>query len=458
MLAIHRNEDVALDSSLRRYLEQGIDSLCNDDPAIADLLEAEHQRQMRTLSLVASCGGTHPSVLATTGASIVNVTAEGYPGRRYHAGCTFVDKAERLAIQRACTAFRARFANVQPHCASFANHTVMACFLKPGDPILGLALDQGGHLTHGTSVNLSGRLYDARHYGIDAQGRVDYAQMRDIAHAHRPRMIVCGTTSCTRTIDFDRIREIADEVGALVLADVTHIAGLIVAGLHPSSIDAAHFTTTCTFKQLYGPRGGLILMGRDADRPSDDGKRTLSQRIQSAVFPMMQGSPEVHTIAAKAVALGRTQGPAFAERAERILANARTLATDLVARGYEVIGGGTDNHIVLFRVPEGITGEIAERALESCGILVNKNKIPADARSARTASGIRLGTNTVSLRGMGPAEMHDCAELIDEVVRATTIGADGAFSLDGTTRASVERRVQALCAAHPLPYAAMANA
>ncbi|WP_372422065.1 serine hydroxymethyltransferase [Salinarimonas chemoclinalis] len=451
-------DETGLDSSLARYLAQGIDSLHDDDPAIFELLEAEHQRQMRTLSLVASVGGTHPSVMATTGASIVNVTAEGYPGNRYHAGCTFVDEAERLAIARACEAFGARYANVQAHCASFANHTVMACFLKPGDPILGLALDQGGHLTHGSPVNLSGRIYDVRHYGIDAQGRVDYAQMREIAHEHRPKLIVCGTTSCTRAIDFDRIRAIADEVGALVLADVTHIAGLIVAGLHPNSIDAAHFTTTCTFKQLYGPRGGLILMGRDADTPSDDGKRTLSQRIQSAVFPMMQGSPEVHTITAKAVALGRLKRPEFAERAQRILANSRILAADLMQRGYDVISGGTDNHIVLFRVPDGITGETAERVLEACGILVNKNKIPSDARGARIASGVRLGTNTVSLRGMGSDEMRLCAELLDLVLRATTAVPDAPFRLPDAVRASVEDEVRALAGAFPLPYASRPRA
>lgn len=440
-------------SNLSSYLSQGVDGLMRDDPAIFALLEAEHDRQLRTLSLVASCGGTHPSVMAATGASIVNVTAEGYPAQRYHAGCEYVDQVEQLAIERACKAFAASYANVQLHCASFANHTVMQCFLSPGDPILGLALDQGGHLTHGAAANLSGRMYDVRSYGIDATGQVNYDQMRDLAHQYRPKLIVCGTTSCTRVIDFARIRAIADEVGALVLADITHIAGLVVAGLHPSPIDAAHFTTTCTFKQLYGPRGGLILMGRDADTISDDGRTSLSARIQRAVFPMMQGSPEVHTIAGKAVALERLLDPEFKERARLIQDNARVLASELADRGYDLVGGGTDNHIVLFATPRGLTGEMAERALESCGVLVNKNKLPSDTRSARTASGVRLGTNTVSLRGMGKAEMGICATLLDDVLRNVTPADDGGYKMTEGVREDVSHRVRDLCAAHPMPYA-----
>ncbi|MGW2150364.1 serine hydroxymethyltransferase [Nonomuraea bangladeshensis] len=281
-----------------------------------------------------------------------------------------------MAIERAKQVFGARYVNVQPHCASFANHSVMQSLLRPGETILGMSLDQGGHLTHGAEVNLSGRLFKAHTYGVDDEGVIDYRQLGDLARAHRPRLIVCGTTSYTRLIDFDRVRAIADDVGAYVLADVTHIAGLVAAGLHPSPIDAAHFTTTCTFKQLYGPRGRLIMMGRDADALSDDGVRTLAQRVQSAVFPLLQGSPEVHTIAAKARALGRLLDPAFGDLARRIRANADALARSLAGRGYEIVGGGTDNHIVLFRVPGGLTGATAERALELCDILVNKNKIP----------------------------------------------------------------------------------
>ncbi|TDV56268.1 serine hydroxymethyltransferase [Actinophytocola oryzae] len=439
---------------LSRYLGQGIETLAREDPDVYRLLEREHERQCESLSLVASSGGTDASVLAVAGASVVNVTAEGYPGRRYHAGCRNVDELERLAVERAKAVFGARYVNVQPHCASFANHTVMQALLDPGETILGMALDQGGHLTHGAQANLSGKLFKVHHYGLDDDGLIDYRQLSELAQAHRPRLIVCGTTSYTRVIDFDRIREIADGVGAYVLADVTHIAGLVAAGLHPSPIDAAHFTTTCTFKQLYGPRGGLIMMGRDADALGDDGNRTLSQRIQSAVFPLMQGSPEVHTIAAKARALARLAEPSFRALAGRIRTCANALAAALTDRGYDVVGGGTDNHIVLFRVPERLTGVLAERALESCDILVNKNKIPGDTRGATVASGVRLGSNTVALRGMGPAEMVRCVELIDTVLANTLPSQDGGLHLPDLVREHVTAQVRGLCRDFPLPYAA----
>ncbi|ELX11420.1 glycine/serine hydroxymethyltransferase GlyA [Janthinobacterium sp. HH01] len=442
-------------SNIGRYLAQGINTMRQDDPALYDILEREHERQMNTLSLVASCGGTDASVMAAAGSSIVNVTAEGYPGNRYHAGCAYVDQAERLAIERARRVFGAAYVNVQPHCASFANHIVMQSVLRPGEAILGLALDQGGHLTHGAPVNLSGRLFASHTYGLAADGLIDYEQLRAQALQHRPRLIVCGTTSYTRVIEFDRIRAIADEVGAFVLADITHIAGLVVAGLHPSSIDAAHFTTTCTFKQLYGPRGALILMGRDADSVSDDGKRTLAERVQSAVFPMMQGSPEVHTIAAKARAMGRLLEPGFRELARRIRSNADALAAAMAARDYEVIGGGTDNHIVLFRVHPHINGLVAQAALESCSILVNKNKIPGDLRGAQVASGVRLGTNTAALRGFGAAEMALSAQLIDTVLRHTSVGPQGEVLVPETVRDDVIGAVRDLCQRFPLPYAAL---
>ncbi|GAA1770476.1 serine hydroxymethyltransferase [Nonomuraea bangladeshensis] len=439
------------ESALGRCLSEGVAKLRRDDPLLFDLLESEHRRQTESLSLVASSGGTDTSVLAVTGSSIVNVTAEGYPGRRYHAGCRHVDQVEELAIERAKQVFGARYVNVQPHCASFANHSVMQSVLRPGETILGMSLDQGGHLTHGAEVNLSGRLFKAHTYGVDDEGVIDYRQLGDLARAHRPRLIVCGTTSYTRLIDFDRVRAIADDVGAYVLADVTHIAGLVAAGLHPSPIDAAHFTTTCTFKQLYGPRGGLIMMGRDADVLSDDGVRTLAQRVQSAVFPLLQGSPEVHTIAAKARALGRLLDPAFRDLARRIRANADALARSLAGRGYEVVGGGTDNHIVLFRVPGGLTGADAERALELCDILVNKDKIPGDTRGATTTSGVRLGSNSVSLRGMGPSEMERFAELIDTVLAHVVLLPGGGITLPDPVRERVTASVRELCRAFPLP-------
>ncbi|WP_285404975.1 serine hydroxymethyltransferase [Luteibacter sp. ME-Dv--P-043b] len=434
-----------------RYLAKGISELQEQDPQLFAILEREHVRQSESLSLIASSGGTDPSVLVASASTMVNVTAEGYPGKRYHAGCTYVDQAETLAIERAKSVFGARYVNVQPHCASFANHAVMQAVLSPGDTILGMALDQGGHLTHGSAANLSGRLFRSIGYGLDANGFIDYDGIRRLALENRPRLIICGTTSYTRTIDFDRIRRIADEVDALVLADITHIAGLVVAGLHPSSIDAAHFTTTCTFKQLFGPRGGLVLMGRDADSPWTEG-RTFSECVQASVFPLMQGSPEVHSIAAKARAMGRLLEPGFRDIARRIRSNAGVLADDLQARGYQLVGGGTDNHLVLFHAPNDLTGDMASRALESCNILVNKNKIPGDRRGATVASGIRLGTNTVSLRGMQAAEMLRCSSLIDDVLSHARPLNGGEVYLSEDLRDRVVSEVSSLCRAFPMPY------
>jgi glycine hydroxymethyltransferase len=435
-----------------RYLAHGIDTLRREDPLVYEILESEHVRQSECLTLVASCGGTDASVLAVSAASIVNVTAEGYPGKRYHAGCRYVDEAEQLAIERTKAVFGARFVNVQPHCASFANHIIMHMLLKPGDTILGMALDQGGHLTHGAPVNLSGKLFDVHSYGLDADGLIDYAQLRELAHEHRPKLIICGTTSYTRIIDFERIREVADEVGAYVLADITHIAGLVATGLHPSPIDSCHFTTTCTFKQLYGPRGGLIMMGRDADTIPPTSNRALSELVQSAVFPMMQGSPAVQVIAAKARAMGRLLKPEFRDLAARIRSNADALAENLVRRGYRVIGGGTDNHMVLFEVPDPLNGVIAERALEACGILVNKNKLPGDRRSAAVASGVRLGSNTAAVRAMGPSEMALAVELIDTVLRHTRAGPNNSFEIPPEIELQVESSVRDLCHHFPFPY------
>jgi len=436
---------------VERFLSRGVASLRHDDPVLYDLLEREHARQARSLSLVASSGGTDPSVMASLGTSIVNVTAEGYPGKRYHAGCHYVDQVEQLAIDRAKKVFGATYVNVQPHCASFANHTVMHAVLRPGDTILGMALDQGGHLTHGAPVNISGRLFRVVSYGLSDDGLIDYGRMRELAQEHRPRMLVCGTTSYTRVVDFARIRRIADDVGAYVLADVTHIAGLVAAGLHPSPIPHAHFTTTCTFKQLFGPRGGLIMMGRDAQAKGAGGGRTLSQLIQSAVFPLMQGSPEVHAIAGKARAMGRLLEPSFRSLAQRIRDDADALAMSLAERGYEIVSGGTDNHIVLVRLPASLQGDVAAKALEACDILANKNKVPGDTLAAATTSGLRFGTNTVALRQMGPSEMATAATLIDQVL-AHTRGSDGTFELPDAVRSQVRDGVHALCRKFPMPY------
>src|SRR5262249_48197224 len=302
---------------------------------------------------------------------------------------------------------------VQPHSGSSANEIVMFSLLKPGDTILGLDLNCGGHLTHGSPVSVSGQYFNAIGYGLDPEGYIDYGQVRRLACAHKPKLMITGASSYPRVIDFEQFRGIADQVGAYLLADISHIAGLVVAGEHPSPIDHAHFTTTSTYKQLYGPRGGLILMGRDHDRPGPDGKRALSELVQKAVFPFFQGTPNLSAIAAKARALALVATPEFKTMSRQIVSSARALARCFVDKGYRVLTGGTDNHLVLIDVlSSGVTGVVAERALEECNIVVNKNKIPGDTKPALVTSGMRLGTNSLALRGMTAREMLQCADLI----------------------------------------------
>lgn len=436
---------------LSTFAEQGVDLLRQDDPELYRLLSAEHQRQLHTLVLVASCSVTHPSVLACESMVAANVTAEGYPGKRYHAGCEFIDGIEQLAIDRAKAAFNAQFANVQPHSATTANYIVMASLLRPGDTILGMELQFGGHLTHGSKAAFAGQYFNAIGYGLDDQERIDYAQVAELARQHRPRLIVCGATAYPRTIDFARFRAIADEVGALLLADISHTAGLVVSGQHPSPIDQAHITTTCTHKQLYGPRGGLIMMGRDHAQLAPNSKYTLAESIQRAVFPFFQGAPLPHTIAAKGRALSIAMSAQFKQNAARIVENARGLASSFIERGYRIVTGGSDNHIVLLDVAAcGLTGLIAERALEESGIMVNKNRIPGDHKSAVVTSGVRLGTNTAAYRGMGPAEMQQCVVLIDRVLSAIEVLDDRHYRLDHTVRDAVQIEVRQLCERFPI--------
>jgi glycine hydroxymethyltransferase len=439
-------------SVLKAFVNQGIEILSQEDPDLYTLLEAEYYRQANTLAMVASCSIADPSVYLCEGMISSNVTAEGYPGARFHAGCHVIDGIERLAIDRAKEAFHAQYANVQPHSATTANEIVMASILKPGDTILGMELQYGGHLTHGAKVSLSGQYYHAIGYGLDEQGFIDYEQVATLASRFKPRLIICGATAYPRFIDFQRFRSIADEVGAFVLADVSHTAGLIIAGLHPSPIDHAHFTTTCTHKQLYGPRGGLILMGRDYDSPAPDGKRTLADLMQRGVFPLFQGAPILNAIAAKARALARVTTPEFAMVAKRIRENARFLADCFIEQGFKVVSGGSDNHIVLLDLStRGMSGLIAERALEECNIIVNKNRVPGDARSAQTTSGIRLGTNSLALRGMSENEMQTCAGLIARVLTATQVFNEQEYCLDAATKDAVRADIKRLCQAFPIP-------
>jgi len=436
---------------------RGLARLRGGDPALYELIAREHRRQAETLTMVAASSIADPAVLACEGTALLNTTTEGYPGARFHAGYGVVDEVERIAIERARRAFGARYANVQPHSGTSANQIVMFSLLRPGDTVLGLDLDAGGHLSHGSRASVSGVYFNAVAYGVDARGRIDMDEVRRLALQHRPQLIVCGASAYPRTIDFRAFREVADEAGAYLLADISHIAGLVAAGEHPSPVDHAHFTTTSTYKQLCGPRGGLVLMGRDHDAPAPDGRGTLSSLVQRAAFPYFQGTPSLAAIAAKASALARAASPEFREVARRITAGARVLAAALEARGYTLVSGGTENHIVLVDLTaRGLTGVIAERALESCSIVVNKNRIPGDRRGAMVTSGVRFGTNGLAVRGMGPAEMPRCAEVVHAVLSAVQPLGDRDFVLDATVAAAAREEVAALCARFPIPgYAAV---
>ena len=437
---------------LGSFLEQGVDLLYHDDPVLAGMLDREFQRQSEVLTLVAASSIVDPSVLACLGSVASNVTAEGYPGARFHAGCAVIDEIESLAIERAKAAFGARYANVQSHSATTANEIVMFSLLNPGDTLLGMELSSGGHLTHGAKVSISGKAFNAVGYGLTAEGAIDYGQVRDLARAARPKLIICGTTAFPRTIDFAVFRDIADEVGAYLLADITHIAGLVAAGEHPSPIDHAHITTTCTHKQVYGPRGGLILIGRDADALGPDG-RTLAELMQKGVFPLFQGAPVLNVIAGKARALARLTSPEFKALARRIVEDARALAADFVEAGYRVVSGGTDNHLVILDVlaSAGVTGVVAEKALEQSHIVVNKNRIPGDQKSAVVTSGVRIGTNSAALRGLGPAEMPEAGALVRQVLAAVKPLGDRDFELDPAVQAEVVARVRELVRSFPVP-------
>jgi glycine hydroxymethyltransferase len=438
---------VLIESALR-----GLEILSEEDPILYELLEREYHRQTNTLAMVAASSVADPSVLVCEGMVTANLTTEGYPGKRFHAGCEYVDQIERLAIERARKAFQACYANVQPHSGSSANQIVMFSLLQPGDTVLGLDLRCGGHLTHGAKASVSGRYFNAVGYGLDPDGLIDYEQVYRLAMEHQPRLIVTGASAYPRIIDFRKFRTIADAAGAWLLADISHIAGLVAAGEHPSPIDQAHFTTTSTYKQLGGPRGGLILMGKDYGRIAPDGKRTLAELIQNAVFPFFQGTPNLSAIAAKARALANVLTPEFKAMAHRIVSSARELARCMVETGYRVLTGGTDNHLMLIDLEaEGLTGRIAERALEECQIIVNKNMIPGDKKSPQITSGLRLGTNSLAIRGMTTREMPQCASLVDRVLRSLKPLSDSQYELCPAVKAAVQEEVSQLCRRFPLP-------
>jgi glycine hydroxymethyltransferase len=432
--------------------DRGMQQLCTDDPELAGLLDAELDAQVGSLALVAHASLAQPSVLAAAGSVLSNVTAEGYPGRRYHPGAEQFDRIERMAVERAKAAFGASYANVQPHSCSAANLVVLFSLLKPGDTVLGLDLDSGGHLTHGAAGSITGQVFEAAHYHVDEAGLVDYDEVARLAHEHRPRVIVAGASSYPRLLDYPRFRAIADEVGAYLLADISHIAGLVAAGVVPSPIDIAQVTTTSTYKQLGGPRGGVILAGRDGDVPGPDGRTPLGVLFDRGVFPRLQGTPNAAAIAAKARAFALLTGSAFRDTAERIVPAAKALAAALRRLGHVVLTDGTDNHIVLLDVgAAGLSGVVAERALRECGILANRNRIPGDTRPPLVSSGLRLGTNIVAQRGMGPVDAEHCAGLVDRVLRAAVATSDTTYRLDPDVRDEVAAGVARLLLAFPFP-------
>ena len=373
------------------------------DKEIYDAIMKEEVRQNEKIELIASENFTSKAVMEAMGSVFTNKYAEGYPGRRYYGGCENVDVAENLAIERAKKLFGAEHANVQPHSGAQANMTVYFSVLNPGDTILGMNLAHGGHLTHGSPVNFSGKLYNIVPYGVDETGYIDYAELRRIALECKPKMIVAGASAYPRIIDFAKFRKIADEVGAYLMVDMAHIAGLVAAGLHPSPVPYADFVTTTTHKTLRGPRGGMILCNEK-----------YAKAVDKALFPGIQGGPLMHVIAGKAVALKEALSADFKEYQLQIIKNAKVLADELVSRGYKLVSGGTDNHLMLVDLSEkGITGKDAEALLDRVGITVNKNAIPFDTQKPNITSGIRIGTPAMTTRGMKEEEMKEIARLID---------------------------------------------
>ena len=395
------------------------------DSQIFDLIAQERSRQMRGIELIASENFVSDSVMAAMGSVLTNKYAEGYPAARYYGGCEVVDKVESLAIERLCKLYGAEYANVQPHSGAQANMAVFFAVLKPGDTFLGLNLSHGGHLSHGSAVNMSGTYFNAVSYSVkECDGRVDYDEMEAKALECKPKLIVGGASAYSREWDYARMREIADKVGALLMIDMAHTAGLIAAGLLENPVKYAHIVTSTTHKTLRGPRGGIILMGQDFDNPwgltTPKGVvKKMSQILNSAVFPGIQGGPLEHVIAAKAVAFGEALEPSFVEYQTQVVKNAQALAAAFTSRGYNIISGGTDNHLILVdlrtKFPE-LTGKVAEKALVAADITTNKNMVPFDSRSAFQTSGLRFGTPAITTRGVKEAEMEAIVALIDRVL------------------------------------------
>ncbi len=420
------------------------------DTAIFDIISQEHKRQLKGIELIASENFVSDQVMQAMGSCLTNKYAEGYPGHRYYGGCQVVDLAEQLAIDRVKELFGAEYANVQPHSGAQANMAVFMACLKPGDKFLGLNLSHGGHLSHGSPVNFSGLVFHALEYNVSAEtGLIDYEQMEEVARRERPKLIIGGASAYSREWDYARMRRLADEIGAIFMVDMAHPAGLIAAGLLDNPLRHAHIVTSTTHKTLRGPRGGIILMGKDFDNPW--GKTTpkgvikkMSQLLDSAVFPGVQGGPLEHVIAGKAVAFGEALQPSYTEYQKQVLANSRALAKALIDKGYNIVSGGTDNHCILVdlrsKFPE-LTGKVAEKVLVAADITANKNMVPFDSRSPFQTSGIRLGTPAITTRGAKEPLMGEIAEMIDTVLHSPE---------DPAVIKSVREKVNATMADYPI--------
>ena len=403
------------------------------DPELAQAIADEAQRQEDHVELIASENYASPRVLEAQGSVLTNKYAEGYPGKRYYGGCEYVDVAERLAIARAKELFGADYANVQPHSGSQANQTVYLALLEPGDTILGMSLAHGGHLTHGAKVNISGKLFNAVQYGVDDAGLIDYDEVERLAVEHRPKMVVAGFSAYSQVIDWARFRAIADKVGAILFVDMAHVAGLVAAGVYPNPVPHAHVVTSTTHKTLRGPRGGIIVAKAD---------EALEKKLQSIVFPGIQGGPLMHVIAAKAVAFKEALEPEFTAYQQQVVKNAQAMAKTILSRGYKIVSGGTRNHLMLVdMIGKGITGKDAEAALGRAHITVNKNAVPNDPQKPFVTSGLRIGTPAVTTRGYGEQDCIDLAGWMCDVLDAPD---------DEAVIARVREQVSAQCARHPV--------
>ncbi len=397
----------------------------HSDPELYDIIQREEEREHSTLELIASENFTSPAILEAAGGIMTNKYAEGYPGKRYYGGCVHVDEAENLAVDRLKRLFKVEYGNVQPHSGSQANMAVFMTFLSVGDTVMGLDLAHGGHLTHGSPVNFSGQLYNFVNYQVDKNtGRVDFDNVRALARQHKPKMIICGGSAYPRFVEFETFHEIAAEIGAFLMADIAHPSGLIAAGVHPSPVPYCDVITSTTHKTLRGPRGGIIMMGKDKENtwgkiaPKSGRTKMISELLDSAVMPGMQGGPLMHIISAKAVAFGEAIKDDFKVYANKIVENAKVMAQEFIEMDYNIVSGGTDTHIVLIDLTnKNISGKAAEKALEKAGITVNKNMVPFDQRSPFITSGIRVGTPAITTRNMGTQEMKKVAQLIDMVIK-----------------------------------------